>query len=319
MRFSSTTFVASLQPDSLTVDDSINHERRLNTYTVEALRAAAELERVYVIHTQFAQVINALDRLFQLGTELETPHGFRLVGPPGVGKSAAYAYFRNSLPSSTFFDYPSAALAIRIPKKPHMGVMIKALLRAVEYPFSEGTYKQLYARRFVVFEALKSKGTRLLWLDEAHHLIWRRASGAFRQDEGDASEFLRELVDECRVGVVLSGSSELDDLPVALPHLASRVPGRLLLDPFELNPAWAGFIHAFSTSFTQVNLQSISTPTSMTMLHKATGGNLRWFRQLMIEAVLLSVEAKKNVLEIDVLREAYDLAFGVSTRSNPFV
>lgn len=319
MKVSSIPFAESLQPDSLTADETIHRERRLNTYSVEALRAAAELERVYVKHTQFVQVIDALDRLFQLGTELETPHGFRLVGPPGVGKSAAYSYFRHSLPTSTFFDHPSAALAIRIPKRPHTGVVIRALLRAVEYPFSEGSYKQLYARRFVVFDALKSKGTRLLWLDEAHHLIWRRSTGEFRQDEGDASEFLRELVDECRAGLVLAGSNELEDLPVALPHLASRVPGRLLLEPFALDPAWAGFIHAFSASFSMIDLQTINTPVVMTMLHKATGGNLRLFRQLMTESVLLSVDSKKTGLELDVLRQAYGLAFGVSTRSNPFV
>lgn len=319
MSFSSTTFAESLQPDSLTADDPINLERRLKTYSVEALRAAAVIERVYVKHTQFSIVISALDRLFQLGTELETPHGFRLVGPSGVGKSAAYAYFRRSLPASTFFDHPSAALSIRIPKRAHMGVMIKALLRALEYPFAEGTYRQLYSRRCVVADALKSKGTRLLWLDEAHHLIWRRSSGEFRQQEGDASEFLRELVDECRVGVVLAGSSELDDLPVALPHLASRVPGRLVMDPFELDPAWAGFINAFSISFVQLDLQPINSPAIMTMLHKSTGGNLRLFRQLMIESVLLSVDAKNRVLEIDVLRRAYELVMGASTRSNPFV
>lgn len=319
MSFSSTTFAESLQSDSLAAEETSNSERRLNTYSVAALRAAAELERVYVKHTQFLQVINALDRLFQLGTELETPHGFRLVGPPGVGKSAAYAYFRKSLPSSTFFDHPSAALAIRVPKKPHMGVMVKSLLQALEYPFSHGTYKQLYARRFVVFEALKSKGTRLLWLDEAHHLIWRRPSGEYRQEEGDASEFLRDLVDECRVAIVLAGSRELDDLPVALPHLASRVPGRLLLDPFELDPSWAGFVQAFVVSYLEVDLKVICTPLSMTMLHKATGGNLRMFRQLMIESVLLTADAQKKDLELATLRRAYDLAFGVSMRSNPFV
>lgn len=177
MSFSSTTFSESLEPDSLQSIDPTTHERRLKTYSLDALRVAADLERIFVKHPQFNQIIDSLDRLFQLGTELETPLGFRLVGPPGVGKSAAFAYFRKTLPPSTFFDKPSAALEIRVPKKPHAGVLIKALLRAVEYPFSEGTYKQLYARRAVVFEALRAKGTRLLWIDEAHHLIIRRAGG----------------------------------------------------------------------------------------------------------------------------------------------
>lgn len=319
MMFSSTTFSESLEPDSLQSMDPTTHQRRLKTYSLDALRAAADAERIFVKHPQFNQVIDALDRLFQLGTELETPLGFRLVGPPGVGKSAAFAYFRKTLPPSTFFDKPSAALEIRVPKKPHAGVVIKALLRAVEYPFSEGTYKQLYARRAVVFEALQAKGTRLLWIDEAHHLIIRRGSGDFRQDEGDASEFLRELVDRCRCAIVLAGSNELDDLPVALAHLASRVPGRLLLDPFPMDPSWAGFIEAFCSNPLKVNIGLLRSPSLMAALHIATGGNLRLFRQLMIEAVLLAVQEQQKDLDIGTLSKAYDLAFGVPTRSNPFV
>lgn len=57
----------------------------------------------------------------------------------------------------------------------------------------------------------------------------------------------------------------------------------------------------------------------MTSLHVSTGGNLRLFRQLMIEAVLLAVQEQKKDLEIGTLSKAYDLAFGVPTRSNPFV
>lgn len=319
MSFATTAFSESLEPDGLHASDSSSKERRLKTYSVEALRIAADVERIYVNHTQFTQVIGALDRVFQVGTELETPFGFRLVGPPGVGKTAAFAYFRETLPPSTFFDKPSAALGIRLPKKAHIGIVIKALLRAVDYPFSEGTYKQLYARRAVVFEALQAKGTRLLWIDEAHHLIFRRPSGEFRQDEGDSSEFLRELVDRCRCSIVLAGSKELDDLPVALPHLASRVPGRLVLDPFPLDFAWKSFMEAFCGTPLGVNLRSICTPPLMTAVHKATGGNLRMFRQLMVETVLLAVHEQQSEMGIESLSKAYDLAFGMSTRSNPFV
>jgi type II secretory pathway predicted ATPase ExeA len=319
MNFSKTYFADSLEPDRLDASEASARERRLNTYSVDALRAAADVERIYVKHSQFSQVIEALDKLFQVGTELDTPMGFRLIGPPGVGKTAAFAYFRATLPSSTFFDKSTAAIGVRLPKRPHTGVVIKALLRGIEYPFAEGSYKQLYARRTVIFEALQAKGTRLIWIDEAHHLIFRNTNGAFRQEEGDASDFLREIVDRCRCSMVLAGSTELDDLPAALPHLSSRIPGRLLLEPFSLDSTWRSFIEAFCGTSLPVNLRSICTPAVMTALHKATGGNLRMFRQLMIEAVLLAMQERQSNVDTDTLSKAYDLAFGVATRSNPFV
>lgn len=313
------TFTDSLESDSLEAENEAHRVRRLSTYTVLALRAAVTLERVYVKHPQFVAAVGALDRAFQLGTELQTPLGFRLVGPPGVGKSSVYSYFRNSLPPSSLFDQDGAALAIRLPRRPTSGMLIRALLRAVKYPFSEGSHKQLDAKRAVVFDALRSHGTRLLWIDEAHRLIWRKRNGSFRDDEGDASELLASIIDDCHCGVVLAGTNQLDDLPAALEHLASRIPGRLTLEPFELSPSWAGFIHAFSASYEDVNLEVITTPSVMTALHKATAGNLRLFRQLLIEAVLLSVDAGVADVDISGLGKAYDVVCGTSKRSNPFV
>ena len=83
-----TTFTESLALDGPDQHEAETNARRLQTYSVDALRVAAQIERVYVNHTAFAAGLKTLDRLFQLGTELETPQGCRLIGPPGSGKTA---------------------------------------------------------------------------------------------------------------------------------------------------------------------------------------------------------------------------------------
>lgn len=315
-----TPFEDSLALDALDKEEVEIQTRRLQTYSVESLRAGVAVERVFVAHPKFALAVRMLDRLFQLGSEMETPQGACLVGPPGVGKTAVYKYFCGTMPTSSLFEPGTGAIGIRIPIRPISGQLIRALLQALAYPFSSGSYTQLYNRRLVVFEAIKSKGTRLLWLDEAHHLIPRRPDGSLNNYEGDATEFLRELIDESQVSMVLSGSEALDDLPKSLPHLASRISGRETLDAFALDATWLAFLNAFSKQVSVLNTSIICDRGVAMQLHKATDGNPRRFKQLMVEATLVAHEAGRDTLDIPTLKAAYALVFGsAAAKSCPFV
>lgn len=292
----------------------------MQVYSAEALRFAVAIEKVYVKHPQFALALQQLDRLFQLGTELATPTGLRLVGPPGVGKTALLRYFRDSLPSSSLYHKPAGALAIRLPNRPYAGHLVRALLWHLNYPLTGGSPKQLYERRRVVFEALKAKGTRMVIIDEAQHLVSRTFAGNVKTIEGDSTEFLRELIDETRVSLVLAGSQDLDGTGPAMDHLSSRVNSRLELKEFGLDPTWAGFLIGYSKQVTVFDLSLISEPDIIAKLFLATKGNARQLRQLVVESVLVAVDAGRRSFDYETLKLAYGRAFGESAaRSNPFV
>lgn len=314
-----TTFTESLALDGPDQHEAETNARRLQTYSVDALRVAAQIERVYVNHTAFAAGLKTLDRLFQLGTELETPQGCRLIGPPGSGKTALFRYFRDSLPSSSLFSSSFGAIGLRVPKRPLPGHFIREFFRILKYPFAGGSHKQLYERRQLVFAALRSHGTRLVWFDEAHHLLPKHASKQIEHEETDAMELLRDLMDECKVSLVLAGSDELDNLKNVAPHFSTRLAGREALGIFELDANWLGFLKAFSSQTANFDMRFIEERTSAKLMHMATEGNLRAFKQLIVEAVLVAHDANELRLTQEYLRKAFDLVFGKAcTRSNSF-
>lgn len=293
-------------------------KRRLSTYSVEALKVACQVDKVFVHHHDFRNALKMLDRLFQLGTELSMPQGARLIGSTGVGKTAVFRYFQLTLPSSSLFSPGLGAVGIRLPKAPKTGHIVQGLLSAIRYPFATGSAKQLYQRRALVFEALRSMGTRLIWLDEAQHLI--RPGRANSEDwENESTEFLRELMDECRVSLVLAGTSALDNLPAAASHLASRVTSREEIKDFELDGVWVGFVRAFSKQCDPLDMAICNESGTAKKLHMATDGNLRAFKRLITESVLLMVDQRETCLTIPVLRQAFGIVYGrATTRSNPF-
>lgn len=313
------TFDASLQLDGTDEEAKALAQRRIATYSVEALRAANTVDKIFVQHGGFTTAVRVLDRLFQLGTELDMPQGARLVGPTGVGKTAVFRFFQESQPKSSLISPGLGAIGLRVPQSPRTGHFIAGILRAIKYPFATGSGKQLYQRRPLIFEALQTMGTRLIWLDEAQHLIRQPKGSGLRDWENESTEFLRELMDETRISLVLAGTVDLDNLDQAASHLASRVTVREELKDFHADANWVGFVRAFVNQCGPFDISFLSDPAIVRRLHLATDGNLRSFKRLVTEAVLLAIDAGKLSLDQMLLKQAFNTIYGTAVvRRNSF-
>lgn len=319
MKKNTEKFVESLDLETPDPEEKELYSRRITSYSVEALKAAVTVDRIVISHHAFVRAVKAMDRIFQLAPEMELPHGMLLVGPTGAGKTAAFKYFKNTLPSSSLFAPGDGAIGLRCPKRPRVGHFVAGLLKAYKYPFSLGSAQQLYIRRGLVFDAIKQKGTRLIFVDEAASLLkGRRAAGNLDGDT-EVSEFFREIVDECKVGLVLAGTDDLDAIAQIDSALASRLTVREALCPFDSNETWVGVIKSFSKECKAFDIKALANPEVAHLLHRATGGNLRSLKRLMIEAILISFDTQKAVIDREILAKAFTLVFGsANLQSNVF-
>lgn len=294
--------------------------RRLFMYSLHAVKEAAQVARVFVNHPDFKASLQGCDRVFQLGREFGLQQGAVIAGPSGMGKTALIRYFCGSLPNSSLFEKGLGALAIRLPKKPHVGHLVGALLRQLQYPFPQVSAHTVDTKREVLIEALRQKGSRLLFVDEAQHL---RSQTRFRTNlasGSSVSDCIRELIDEVPIGAVLTGTEDLLHIDKIDDALGNRLSARFQLRNFENKNLWAGFVRAFCKQCAFVDLSLLGEKSEVEKLHRATGGNLRRFKRLVTEMVLVALDTQCRKLEAEHLPLAYSRVSGaIQSADNPYV
>ncbi len=294
-------------------------ERRQFTYSMRALKVAAGVDRACILHPEFKASLAGCDRVFQLCRELSQPQVMLIAGSTGVGKTALIRYFRAALPKSDLFEQGFGAIAIRLPSKPNVGHLIGAMLRQLRHPFPQVTGHTLAIKREVLMEALRQRGTRLLFLDEAHHLRDQSKVRTRAFDGTNVTDCLRELVDDVPLGLCLSGTPDLLQLQDVDAHLDSRVSARFQLTDFSDGAMWKGFLSTFKKHCGDIDLGIIESPDHVRKLHVATRGNLRHFKRLVTEAVLICVDSKADELADSHFAMAFDRISGdVKRIGNPY-
>ena len=300
-------------------DERRTQARRQFMYSPEALTAAAVAERAYVMFPEFKRALEAFDRIYQLSGKLETPQGVLVQGPPGSSKTTLAKYFVKSLPQSNLFDIGYGAIFIRLRANPTQGLVVSQLLRAVRYPFTEVRKNRVYTMRDIAFEALGQKGTKLVFVDQAHCLSNQGKTRHSDVAETAASDTLREMMDETKVGLVLLADAMFKGLEQVDVALADRISVRLNMSHFAEGAVWQAFLHAFTKKIDVVDIGVIATTKGAAATHLATGGNRRTIRRLITEGVLIAADGGVKVLTMQHLALAFERTRGDGTpKANPY-
>lgn len=296
--------------------------QRIFKYSPQALFAADEVDRKYLLFKELNVVLEALDRAYQLALRISQPQGILISGPPGSSKTSISEYFRKSLPGSSDIIEGHGALMMRLRSNPCAGAVVSQLLRAVRHPFTGVRKGRIDSMRDIAFEALQQLGTRMIFIDQAHVLEQsvrkspRSSKGAV---ETTASEVLRDLMDETGIALVFLVSDAFGGLERIDESLADRVSVRLSLKHFDDDGVWAHFLSQIGHRTKCIDFGILIDRKFATLTHRAVLGNRRRTKLLLTEAVLVAMEAKAPAVERQHFETAFQRINGVLNQVvNPY-
>ena len=128
-----------------------------------------------------------------------------------------------------------------------------------------------------------------------------------------------EIIEEVHCGIVLLADASFQGLDKIDSALADRITVRHTMSHFPHNGIWNAFLEAFAKSIVAVDAAILTSSECQKATHLATGGNRRRFRRLIVEAVLIAVDADAPILLESHFSLAYDRTAGeAALHANPY-
>lgn len=149
--------------------------------------------------------------------------GVWLFGEAGSGKTTTLKECERRLNAATDLDSEQPVLYLPLLPSPTMHSIVRDLLLLLKYPFSNS--RTFAERAAILFEAIRKKRVRAILIDEVQHIV----EGNRTANQTEIRDFLKRLIDETNVCLVLSGLGTAKKLRANDEQLASRLPAEVRL------------------------------------------------------------------------------------------
>jgi hypothetical protein len=146
-----------------------------------------------------------------------------LMAPSGSGKTRTLLACQHMLVRQTDLDTEVPFISITLLPAPTMHTIARDLLSALRYPFANSN--NFSERANLLFNGLKNRRVRAVFIDEAHHIV----EGNGTSNQRDIRNLLKRLLDETNVCLVMSGLESLKKLRDSDAQLRSRLPAEVVL------------------------------------------------------------------------------------------
>lgn len=278
-----------------------------------AAKAAHEINAAIVMHPRFERAYNGILEMIKTASVVDLPFGATVIAPPGCGKTALMKCIARAIPSSQFLQDDMRSVCITAEANAALGDFVGKLMKQLGYPATIRA-STLYIQTSLIATALRERGVKVLFMDEFQHVC----RGKREISAAGITDWIKQLVDDGGVVVILLGTLELKPLIEMNDQLGSRAPAHFELKGFERNEDWVGLLQQIANEVKSIDLSSIHLDLYKP-LHAASKGMLRPLKQLLIAGAMIAIEAGKTAIDKNSLSDGYERVFGADPRvANPF-
>ena len=267
------------------------------------LEKRKEFEKFIVPHKLYAAAMKKVDDCIDASLVSADPSSCLITGSAGTGKSTLckdiVKRVEKKYPPSTAVGDDSIKKIISIFNTSlESGVSIKGVAKEMIINLgsrdTKGDQTDLTLR---LYDLLKTCETKLIVLDEFHHLLQR---GAERTKEL-VSDWVKNLMNKTKIPVIIVGTPECEDIIDAYPQLSRRYSYREELKPFEYDfdreSDYIKVLKSLNNAFERFGEVTISPKLSdeqmALAIYVATGGLMDSIRKLL--AQILKTNLHKDI------------------------
>jgi replication-associated recombination protein RarA len=210
--------------------------------------------------------VEELERRFHYPTCARMPC-MLLYGDSGMGKTMIVEKMQRQHPNS--HDERRGitmrpVLAVQMPPSPDERRFYTRLLEILGAPY--GNHDQLGTLEGRALHILQAIGTKLLFIDEVHHLL-----AGSQREQRRALNLLKFLANELKIVVVIVGTSDAFHAVQTDPQVASRFEP-LLIPRWTETDAFRAFVTAYGKLLPLRKASPFSSPEMIRSLLKLSGG-----------------------------------------------
>lgn len=291
----------------------------------------AKLDKSIIFHPDFDNAITGIEHCLQKSISFREPVGCMLTGLGGYGKTTICRVIMSKMPREEKIIDNHEKLVIpafycAVPSPATVKSVAIALLIQLNDPNPfVGTTAQLTRR---VCHLLKQCMTRLVFLDEFHHLydVLRNSTRV----NTAVCNWIKAIVNETQIMFCLVGNTDFPHYLVQDSQLSRRFPKEFRMQPLQPSTQeGVGSIKPFIDSITLrcreiLNIDftcDFSADHTSNQIYIATSGNPAFVMSLLKEAIYITLQHGGTVVTVNDFAMAWEsgiCSLAGRTKSNPF-
>lgn len=285
------------------------HERKLSYFSPKAFSAWGEIMRHVAVTDPLKDAVEACLRVVELSDGKVEPQGLRIIGGVGTGKSLCIRLLRSKLKGQRLlgFNDRTTLLSTILPYRATRLTLIREVLGIFNHPLHTGNTRGATAdvKLKIMCQSMRAAGTKALVIDEAQNIFTQiRTRGVNKESESDVADALRQVMESVKIPIILIGTNSLSRLEHLDEGLASRIRKTVYMRDLQ-GDLWGLVLKSFyecMRNYCQPDL--LKEKKAQAEIQSFCQGQLRQFKRLMAELVLLAVHHEKPVLTYDSLENA---------------
>ena len=263
------------------------------------------VDRSLIPHTQFEHAVSRVEQCLRAMQHCVDPIGLAIVGESRTGKSRVLEHFESCHPPRRAENGREVPfLRVKVPSKPTVKGLVTLLLYKLGDPaYDKGTEIAKTIRLIVLLDKAR---TRVLALDEFQHFFDKGT----RKVQHHVADWLKVLVDDARVGLIVTGLPTCLSVIEQNEQLAGRFMAPVHLPRFDWRnendrAEFTGILVGMGDTLAEFEWPQLSSPEIVFRFYCATGGLIGYLTKLLKQATWNALDVDSRAIGLQELSVAH--------------